>query len=1026
MKECDQTQSNCELLNAMQNICFCHRLGDDGISDGPHFDLVFVNDAFLEYWGFSDNSNFKEVVDFFNKNCSSVQWPALLDKALSGKQVSKDIFIPSRSDWFRVQCSRYNDETIITQLFNITDLKSHDTDDSDSDLLKSLTNSNFIYAIAFDRDFKIVEFNDKARAATLANSGIRLTAGMDIRDFIGESDISSFTQNTERAFNGETFIIEKSVSHGDREAFYAFEYAPIRGNSSRIEKVCLLHTNIDSLKRQEQTKEIIEYQYHLLAENASDSIWVLNRTLEIEFLSPSCERLTGHSLKELYGMSPLDLISEDDYRFLINKLEKLKEEFKEKGSQYELDTLVEVDVIHKDGHAIPVEISGKFLTDENNQLAAFQGISRDISERKKLERELRKRSKAVEQSPVSIVITDLEGNIEYANPMFLKNTGYTFEELEGENPRVLNPGDNPPEIYEDLWATISAGKTWHGEMRNQRKSGEIYFEKAVIAPITNHLGKITHYVGVKEDITLKKQATENLEKSEMRFRQMAESIDDVFWLRTDEEMLYISKAFESIWGVSCQKAYDNPDLFFEMIHPDDKETIKKSLQSNNFPDQGKYDFEYRIVRPDGDIRWVSAKSHPVENQNIKNLRAGIARDVTERHQFEEELIVARERAEAADQLKAAFLRNISHEIRTPMNAILGFSELLSMGNLKERQRSKYLNTIVDSSRKLLNIVDDIMVISRLETGNIKLNPESFRPDSVIKELYEDYKEIIPEAVAFTIPSCHTEIYLNIDKERFKAILDKLLSNAVKFTSEGSIELGCKPVNNGLRFFVQDTGIGILPKDIEVIFQPFRQLETTVNRVYEGNGLGLTIAARLAEIMGSDINVESKPGVGSLFYFDLKTSKDNSYTPRQENKQVEKLETETEKQSYYFVLIAENEETNFLLLREIISSMPKSDRIEILRAHNGLEAVEICRENPFVDVVLMDIKMPVMNGWQATKEIKTLYPGLPVIAQTALYMDSDYIKMQEAGCDNYLTKPLNRQDLIGLFEHYVFGNGGEAV
>jgi len=384
-------------------------------------------------------------------------------------------------------------------------------------------------------------------------------------------------------------------------------------------------------------------------------------------------------------------------------------------------------------------------------------------------------------------------------------------------------------------------------------------------------------------------------------------------------------------------------------------------------------------------------------------------------EINEELKKAKEKAEESDRLKTAFLHNMSHEIRTPMNGILGFSELLRINNLSDEKRQLYISLVVDSTNRLLGIVNDIMDISRLEAGDVVLKSEPVYLNEMFNHLYEKYSQQVCKMVKLEKPIINARLLrliFNSDGERLMQVLDKLLSNAVKFTPEGKIRFGCVQSNERLRFYVEDTGIGIIPDKVELIFKPFYQVDMESNREFEGTGLGLTIASRIIEKMGSRIIVESKPGAGSRFYFDI-IPQPNIY-----NEDLNTAGSVITDESTFAILIAEDDLINYLFIQDALNENPDGIEFVIHHARTGAEAIEKLRAHNDICLVLMDIKMPVMDGFTATRIIKEEWPHIQVIAQTALALSGEHEKAVEAGCDAYLTKPIRRERLIQTVYHYL--------
>jgi len=445
--------------------------------------------------------------------------------------------------------------------------------------------------------------------------------------------------------------------------------------------------------------------------------------------------------------------------------------------------------------------------------------------------------------------------------------------------------------------------------------------------------------------------------------------------------------------------------------------IKKTFQSNEFIEKGCFNYEYRIIQPNNQVRWINSKTFPILDDSGKIIkRAGIAQDITERYESMQELVKAMEKAEKSDRLKSAFLANMSHEIRTPMNGILGFAELLKETDLTGEKQQEYIKIIEKSGLRMLNIINNIVDISKIESGLMKVNSRESNINEQMEFVFTFFKPEIESKglqLLFKKTLSAKEATITTDREKIYAILTNLVKNAIKYTKEGTISYGCDKKGDNLVFFVKDTGIGIPVDRQEAVFERFIQADISDRHALQGAGLGLAISKAYAELLGGRIWLESEEGKGSTFYFAIPYAT----VPEEESTNSEVVaegETKNHIQTLK-ILIAEDDEISDMLITIDIKNFGK----EILKARNGFEAVEVCRNNPDTDLILMDIQMPVMNGHEATRQIRQFNNEVIIIAQTAYFSEVDKNKALECGCTDFVSKPINQSVLIGkildLFE-----------
>lgn len=409
------------------------------------------------------------------------------------------------------------------------------------------------------------------------------------------------------------------------------------------------------------------------------------------------------------------------------------------------------------------------------------------------------------------------------------------------------------------------------------------------------------------------------------------------------------------------------------------------------------------------LLFTSYLQQQLQNQN-QILEEKVAERTYELEKQNIELIIAKEKAEASDRLKSHFINNISHEIRTPLNGILGFGQILTDPDLSPEEKEQYSEMLSSSSSRLVNTVTNFMDISLLTSGNQKIYKKEIKPENLIKEVVSKFKDICDQKMlqlSFSTPSLNHDLKIVTDGDLVSKILYQLIDNAVKFTHDGILTIGYEQKGNNLTFFVKDTGIGISEKNRNQIFDNFIQEDDSITRRYEGSGLGLPIAKGLVHLLGGKIWLDSEKSKGSTFYFSLpclqQILEGSSELPH----------TNIRKPRNQTILIAEDDEINFYYFKVLLTS----DLIQIIHATNGIEAVDFCHKHPEIELVLMDLKMLEMDGFEATRRIKLFRPELPVIAITAYSESEDKRKALRAGCDEFLTKPIKKEFLLKKLEDF---------
>lgn len=750
---------------------------------------------------------------------------------------------------------------------------------------------------------------------------------------IWQCDINDFDQNSEAMIRSsvhpedQALVLmtrrDAAVAH---QYTYPIEYRIVRADGSirhiwsmpgkrvcdsngQVIRLCGIIQDITERKTAEELRRKNEAELELTFSSSPIGMALVSLDSRIQKVNSAFCNMLGWSAPDLLERHLDELTLESE----IPRQQKLLSEI---GEGIRQSTQIEIRYAHKNQHNVWILLNINLVKNSHDQALHFLLQAQDISERKQVEADLHKLSLAVEQSPEKIIITDVNGVIEYVNESFVRNTGYSRSEAIGENPRILNSGLTPTGRIREMWESLIQGQTWKGELINRNKDGSVVTEYMIITPLRRQDGQITHYVSVQEDITVKKRLQEELERH-----------------RHHLEELVVSRTVE--------------------------------------------------------------------------------------------LAAARQQAETANLAKSHFIANMSHEIRTPMNGVLGMTYLaLSVTN--DPKLRDYLQKIQSSGQHLLHLVNDILDFSKIEAGKMNLEAVDFSLEELINNLSSMTSNKLVDRdiqLSFHI-AADVPRQLHGDPHRINQILLNYTNNALKFTEKGKITVSIEVADAAqdlLRFSVRDTGIGLNAEQQAKLFTTFQQADSSTTRKYGGTGLGLAISKQLALLMGGEVGVISEPEKGSEFWFTahlpgaetINSSPDSSAHASYQFR----LQQFVSLRGQVRVLVVDDNQFN----QQIASELLGAANVQVMTAWNGAEALSILNYEKF-DCILMDVQMPVMDGIEATRKIRSRpeFTNLPVIAMTANVLSEDRLRCLAVGMNDFVAKPFYPEILYHTILRWLGG------
>ncbi|NCC72871.1 MAG: PAS domain S-box protein [Sphingobacteriia bacterium] len=984
----------------------------------------------------------------------SHDWMDLLNKAAVSQkeiQVERHNIITDR--WLRVIIKSAEKARLLLFLIDITDYRQLlDSHREEFSLRQFLFEYGKDGLVVLDKNHKVIDVNSQfCEMLGYSPEELKTMYTWDFEAVMPEKEIKA-------EFANDTLLNATFEGHHRRKdgSVYNVEVSARSYDWKGQRLVFCSCRDITERKKAELQLQNSQRKYRNLVENLNDVLYTLNEDGIIIYMSPVMEQISGFRCDEYIGKHFSTFIHPDFVDQIKNDFEKLKQ-----GEIYSSEYRIQTKV----GNEIWVRSSTKPYMSENNQIE-YIGLAEDITNERKTELEIResalKLKMALKVAGMGYWRFDPETNkLEWSSEddaLFgLTNIEFpvNFEILTN----LVHPDDRKSAL-QTLLKAVNDRNPFELSCRIIRPDGEIRWVKTNGIPLETDPKRKNLIFGITIDITDEKMTQMKLEH-QTKLRELLFEISTNYinlpLEKVDTEIIFSLEKIAQF--VSADRSYIFMYDWEKQICTNTFEWCRKGIepQIDNLqhvplemmPDWVKEHQQGKpVFVPDVSLLLQGKVREILEPQKIKSvisvplmqnkicigfvgfdyvighhqftdtetqllqLYVQLIVNIISRRRYELEINAAREKAEENNRLKTAFINNISHEIRTPLNGILGFGELMTDENLSPDDRQFYFETLQASTGRLTQTVTDYMDISKIASRTMEVNTSDFLVNDLMTDIKEKAKKLTarkPIEVKLELPKKSDNLVLHADYELLQKSFYHLLTNAEKFTREGSITVGYELMEEEIKFFVKDTGKGISQQKLKVIFDVFMQEDPSLTRGYEGSGLGLAIVKGLVTLQGGKVWVDSTSGEGSSFYIliprhNLLTSKESEFSLKTIRKTFEKP----------VVLITEDIETNYAFMRIVLNKAG----YDVIHASNGAEAVEFCKKQQEISIVLMDMKMPVMSGMEATKRIKSFRNDLPVIAVTAYAHSGEDQLLYDAGCEGILPKPFTRQELLATINKFV--------
>jgi PAS domain S-box-containing protein len=761
-------------------------------------------------------------------------------------------------------------------------------------------------------------------------------------------------------------------------------------------KACHMQvTDVTKRKKAWETLSANEEKYRTIFESVQDVIFQTDLEGTLYEISPSVDQYLGYSRDELVG-NPIANLYYD-----IKERDLLVQTLLEKGKVWDFVVRFRT----RNDEIIYASMNARLVFNTKGQPDMIEGSLRDITERIEAEEIVRKNEVKFHalfenQSIVKLVFdpdTQQIVDVNYSAARFYGFSKEALKQMKIAEITTAKPEDFTAQLKKIRSVGFQQYETQHCCNDGSLKDVEVFASKVEIS------GKEYIY-SIVNDISTRKLAEQ---QSRLLTKSMEQSPVGIMVTDQHGRIEYVNPRFTKITGHSLQEIKEKKQWF---LYSGKYSDITYSEMWETVLSGRDWTGELPVKRKNGEHYWENVSISPVKNEKRQITHVvTICEDITAKHKQWEELSEAKAKIEAADKLKASLINNISNEVRTPLNGIIGFADMLVNTEISKENKQNYIEIIKKSSTRLLNTVTSYIDISMILSGKTRTYSKQFHLNTLLEEIKNEFISTCnTKGLELSIlkPENPTDIQMNTDPDILHKIMTHLLCNAIKFTEKGKIEYGFRKRNNIPEFFISDTGIGIENKKINSLFDYNSHSDVSTTRSYETVGLGLPISKGLVEVLGGEIFIETGKAKGATVYFTLPSDVIVTTLLKESKEKVVKPKHPLLAKNSV-ILVAEDDDYNYKFIETVLS---RAD-FKVIRAENGVEAVNICYNNSDVSLVLMDLKMPVMGGIEATRQIKNFLPNLPVIALTAFVSTDDEQEAFLCGCEEYIKKPVDRSHLL---------------